>query len=253
MTLQNDALQLAELDQQICRAIIAANTNRLGRLLNQYMKLRKSLKIQMLDEPVVSVEDSKAGEVLRNITSSDGLPSDIVVEHFRTLINGDGDSLAEEFDEVDFEELGSNLFYSWYSHYEYVGALVKMRPLILKCNPSESVKRLVNQVKGCYAFQQYDAAYGLCRTLLESSVYDICKRCELISKQGKYYIPIEKYKWDKLHKKVSTGPLRKKLRNLYRRLSTVLHAGRAATSEEALEVFKETLLVIEELYGSHEI
>ena len=133
----------------------------------------------MLDEPAMSVEDSKAGDVLRKITSNDGPLSEIVVEHVLTLSNGE--SSAEEFDD--------------------------MRPQILQCNRPESVKRLIYQVKECYTFQQYDANYGLCRTLLESSVYDICKRCELISKRSKHCIPIEKCKWDKLHKKVSSGLL----------------------------------------------
>ncbi|MDE0411245.1 MAG: hypothetical protein OXI37_03410 [Gammaproteobacteria bacterium] len=250
MSFQTDALQLAELDQQICREFFAANTCKLGRLLNEYTKLRKSLKIQMLDEPVVSIKDRKARKVIQNIASSDGLPSDIVIEQLLKLSNSK--SITEEFEAIDFDEFSSDLFYSWYSHYEYIEALIKMRPLILQCNPSESVKRLVNQVRRCYAFQQYDAAYGLCRTLLEAGVYDICRRYKLVPEQGDHPLPIEKYKWDKLNKKVSSGLVREKLRDLYRRLGTVLHAGRSVTSEEALEAFKETLLVIERLYDRHE-
>ncbi len=140
MTLQEDALKLAELDQQICRTIISGNINELGRLLKKYVRLRDSLKLEMLGKPVISTENSKTSKAFRKIIGSDGLPSDIVVEQVLKL---DGnDSSAEVFDEFEFDELGSNLLYSWFSHYEYVSALAKMRPMILQCDPSESVRRL---------------------------------------------------------------------------------------------------------------
>ena len=244
MTLQKDALKSVELDQQICRTIIAGNTNELGCLLKKYARLRDSLKLEMLGKLVISAEDSKTSDALRKIVDSDGLPSDTVVQQILKL--GGDNSPAEIFGELEFEQLGSKYLYSWISHYEYISALAEMRPMILRRDPSESVRRLVNQVKGCYAFQLYDAAYGLCRTLLEASVYDICRRCNSASES------VEKFKWETQHKKISSGSLRKRLRDLYRRLSDVLHASKTVTSGEALAVFRETLLLIEELYDNNE-
>lgn len=249
MSLQDDALRLVKLDQQVVRTLVEGNTEELGRALDAYIELRKSLKVRMLDESAASVEDAKAAEVLRNVGSGDGLPSDKIVER---LAAHSGEELsAGEFDDVDLEELGSELFYSWYSHYDYVTALGELRPLILRCDPSESVKRLVGQVKSCYAFQQYDAAYGLCRTLLEASIRDICQRCGLFPDLGENVVLFEKYNWGQLRDKVSSGPLREQLSDLYRRLCEVLHARRTVTAEEARGVFRETLLVIEELYENH--
>ena len=50
---------------------------------------------------------------------------------------------------------------------------------------------------------------------------------------------------------VSCGPLNERLKDLYGRLSEVLHARRAVGIADVREVLGETLLVIEELYESH--
>ena len=144
--------------------------------------MRTCLRTRILDESAISIEDTTARQILHKISSGDGLHSDKVVKRLKEL---SGDDLAVgEFDDADMEKLGDELFYSWYSHHNYVTALAELRPLILQSDTSESVKHLVGQVKGCYAFQQYDAAFALCRTLLEASIRDICVRCELIPEPG---------------------------------------------------------------------
>ena len=251
MSLRDNALRLAELDQQVVRALIDCDTEELCHALYAYEELRKSLKNQLLDKSVVSVEDVEAGEILRKITDGDGLRSDEVIKQL--LAFRDDEPTTYEFDDVDIEELGSNLFYSWYSHHEYVTALTELRPLILQCDTSESVKRLVGQVKHCYAFQQYDAAYGLCRTLLEASIRDICVRRKLFPTLSENAVLCEKLSWCKLRNVVSSGQLNEKLKALYERLCDVLHARSAAGANEARETFQETLLLIEELYEAHKL
>ena len=158
-----------------------------------------------------------------------------------------------EFDDTTLEKLGSELFYSWYSHQEYVRALGELRPLVLRSAAPESIERLTWQVKQCYAFQQYDAAYALCRTLLEASIRDICVRCRLFPDLGEDVILFGKYRWSQLRDEVSSGLLRDKLNDLYARLSAVLHARRTVDADEARETFEETLKVIEWMYEEHEL
>ena len=149
------------------------------------------------------------------------MASDKVIERLAAL---SGEDISLEFDNAELEELGSELFYSWYSHYEYVTGLAELRPLILRGAAPESVTRLVRQVKDCYAFQQYDAAFGLCCTLLEASIRDICERCGLFPDLGENVVLYEKYNWGQLRDKVSSGSLRERLRDLYGRLCEVMHA-----------------------------
>ncbi len=88
---------------------------------------------------------------------------------------------------------------------------------------------------------------------LEASIRDICHRCDLFSDRGENVVLYEKYSWGQLRDKVSSGPLQEKLRVLYGRLCEVLHGRRSVSAEEAREVFRETLIVIEELYDNHGI
>ena len=251
MALRDDALRLLELNKQVVRAIIEGDTDEVGQMLGTYWDLKTKLKQKMLGESALSVEDPTAREVLHKIGENVGLESDRIMERIKEL-RGD-DPVLEELDEDDIETLGSELFYSWYSHYEYVKALGELRPLILQCEPSSAVKRLVDQVRQCYAFQQYDAAFGLCRTLLEASIRDVCLRRGLLPDMGEDAVLSEKLNWSQLRDAVSSAALNEKLKDLYGRLSKVLHARKAVTESDAREVFQETLSIIKEIYGVHEI
>lgn len=229
MTLQDKALRLRDLEGQVVQAI-DGHTENLHHMLGEYLELKASLKRKILDESAISVEDARAREVLRKIGEA-----------------------VEEIDEADIEQLGSDLFYSWYCHQEFLRALAELRSLILRCDTPESVERLVEQIKRCYAFQQYDAAFALCRTLLEASIRDICVRRRLFPDLSANAVLYEKLTWYKLRNKVSTGDLNGKLEDLYTRLSKVLHARRTVMFNEARDVYLETLRVIEELYEVHKL
>lgn len=145
MSLEDDALRLAELDRGFLRALIEANAEKRVSTLAAYLTLRKSLKVRLLDEAVSSVSDPDAAEVLRKISGGDGLPSDKVIERLSSDIE-EGEP-TQEFDDEELEQLGSDLFYSSYSHHEYITGLAELRPLIVSASVPESVSRLVWQVK----------------------------------------------------------------------------------------------------------
>ena len=249
MSLQDDALRLAELDRRLLRTVVEANVEEFRNTVAAYLTLRKSLKIRLLDEPVVSVSDADAREVLKKISGGDGLPSDKVIEQLGAF---SGEHIPiDELDGGDFEQLGSELFYSWFSHFEYIESLAELRPLIVCQSVPKSVSRLVQQVKDCYAFQQYDAAYGLCRIVIEASIRDICVRCQLFPNLGENVILFAKFNWPQLRDKVSSGPLRKRLESLYSDLSVLVHGRKTVTRKEARDAFEETLQVVEQLYAAH--
>ncbi len=239
VALHDDALRLAELDRQVVQAIVDGHIESLFSVLEAYLELKASLQQRLLDESAISVQDAEAREVLRKIGGNDGFRSDEIVERIKARTGED--LAAEGFEDADLERLGSDLFYSWYSHEEYVRALRELRPLILGCNTSESVIRLVEQIKRCYAFQQYDAAFGLCRTVLEASIRDICVRQGLFPNRKESAVLYDKIYWWKLRNVVSSGHLNETLEDLFGRLSKVLHARRTVGANEAREVFEETV------------
>ena len=249
MAIQDDALRLAELNRRVIQSLVDGHTEDFRCALDAYRNLKARLKKQLLDEVVIFVDDKRTGEILRKIHRTDGFPSDKIFARLEKLA---GDSLAAwNINDEDIEQLGSDIFYSWYSDTEYVRALFELRPLILRCETSENVKRLVDQIRNCYAFQQYDAAFGLCRTLLEACIRDISARRGLFSERDESEVLYEHISWGKLRDRVSCGALNDRLKALFDRQCRVLHARSAAGAHDAWEVFQETLMVIEELYELH--
>jgi hypothetical protein len=183
---------------------------------------------------------------VEKISSGDGLPSDKVIARISARI---GESIElRKFTDQEVEELGSDLFYSWFSHHEYIRALSELRPLILKAPAAKPVSQVVRQVKDCYAFQQYDAACALCRMLIEAAVRDVCVRRRLFPDLADNVVLFEKHKWRSLRDKVSSGTLRDRLARLYGDLCSVVHARKTMSKDEARVAFEETLQVVEQIY-----
>lgn len=256
MSIQDDLLQLAALDQQVIHAVIDEGQTGLKNALADYLTLRKSLRTRLLDQPTASIESIGAAEILRKICGGDGLATDKLIERLSSA--SDPDRPLNDFDDEELASLGSDLFYSWFSHYEYIAGLAELRPLVIRSSVAEAVSQLVRQVKDCYAFQQYDAAYGLCRTVLEASARDICVRRRLFPGLNDNEILFEEIPWgqrsgqpDGLRDTVSSGLVRERLKNLYHELCSVLHGRKTVTRNEVRHAFEETLQVVEQLYAAH--
>ena len=243
MALQHDVLRLAELDQKIGQFITERKTKELSRALTEYVGLRESLQRKTLDEDWLLIEDARARDVLRRISSGEGLEADDFVRAWGQVKGNSELAAFGELSDAEVEELGLDLFYSWYSHHEYVRALDDLRPLILQCDASPTVKRLVGKAKQCYAFQQYDATVVMCRVLLEASAHDIGGRLGLARRKVGS-------DWKRVCDEVLSGSESlERSKNIYNRFSKVAHAEREATFQEALNAFHETLSALEELYG----
>ena len=251
MSLQDDALKLAKLERRLIKAMVEGDPTGFVSAVGEYEALRKRLKSLLLNKGAVSVEDVNAADIVRTIAGGEDLPADRVIERLYSPSSVDDVAHLDEFDDTEFEQIGSDIFYSWFSHYEYVRGLAELRPLVVSGSVPETVSRLIRQIKDCYAFQQYDAAYGLCRTVIEASVRDICLRCHLFPDLGQNVVLFEEFRWSELRDKVSSGALRQRLKDLYSDLCTVLHGRKTVDRKEARHAFSETLQVIEEIYRSN--
>ncbi|MEK6698117.1 MAG: hypothetical protein AABZ10_03635 [Nitrospirota bacterium] len=157
----------------------------------------------------------------------------------------------DDLDADKIESLGEELFYSWYSHHEYVIGSNELGSLILGVTVPASLSKFVREAKDCYAFQQYNAAYGLCRIIIEASVRDICFKKLLLPEGADNAIYTNKYWWRELSGKVSSGVLKDRLDGLYDELCTLIHGRKTVTREEARHAFGETLKLIQDLYTQH--
>ena len=248
-SIRDDAIHLAELDRRVVKAVIEWKPDELAKAIGAYVALKKNLKERLLAQPVVSVDDGGAAEILRKISSGEGLPCDGFIERLEAHADAEGN--FGSLDPEDIENLGDALFYSWYSHHDYIAGLNELGSLVLRVSVPETLTRLVDEAKKCYAFEQYNATYGLCRILLEASVRDICFKKQLLPEGADNIVYIEKYKWSELRDKVSFGELRERLKTLYGELSSLIHARKTINREEARQVFAETVQLIQDLYSYH--
>lgn len=85
--------------------------------------------------------------------------------------------------------------------------------------------------------------------MLEASIRDISVRLGLLPEPTDNQTLVEHYSWGCLRNNVSSGRLNEKLKIHYGRLCEVTHARRATTAGDALAQLRDTLSVIEELYG----
>ena len=240
-----DALELIKLNRMVVKFVVEWNIEELFSSLDRYIQVKKKIKTSLIDNPVVKIHDRAAQDVLKKLTH-DGFQADELIRKFESK-SQESVSL-DGLSEAEIEELGSDLFYSWYSHYEYIEALFDIGSLIVGISIPNSLTSYVSEARSCYAFQQYNAVYGLCRTILETAVRHTCERKGLIKKSGGKVIDFESYKPSELINKASTGKLREKLKNIYSNTSTMLHGRRTINSEDAKAMFRNTLEAVQDLY-----
>ena len=252
MNLQNELLNLAELDRQIIRAFMENDGDVLQLALADFLETRDRVQEVLLDSAAVDIECDEARAILQKMTTGGGLHAEKLISQ---LSGSAGNSFDPTFDEDTVQELGEKLFYSWFSHHEYIEALSELRPLIISSKSSDAVSDLIHQTRHCYAFQEYNAVVTLCRALIEVCIRDICVRRELFPDVEDDIVLFEKYNWSALRHKVTSGKAETRLRNFYSDLSTVVHGRerRVIGQDVAYQTFQTTLEILEDLHRDHDL
>jgi len=136
--LTQDALALNKLNKIVVKFVVEWNPEELSKSLQEYVKIKKRIKITLIDNPVVKVSDPTAQDILKKINQDD-FQADRLIRIFESQ-SDEPVSLAD-LDETEIEKLGSDLFYSWYSHYEYIEALYDIGSLIVGISIPKSLTR----------------------------------------------------------------------------------------------------------------
>jgi hypothetical protein len=173
------ALRLKELDKLIIRAIATSDMEQFIRSIEEFNDIKKQIRSFGLENPVVNlhdVENADARVIIQKIMS--GIPFSVE----KALANSSIEEfLKGELNENDIEDLGSDLFYSWFSHYEYIKGLFEIGALIISCGKiPANLSGFVEEARHCYTFQQYSAVFSLCRTILEVCIKDIVTNCKIL-------------------------------------------------------------------------
>ncbi len=250
--LLSKALQLKELDKLVIKSVVEWNIEQLAKYVEEYRELKKAIKTSLLENPLINlpdVRDTYAREILQKISRGETLPAErafqgsILEEYF-----------IDELDDIEIEQLGSELFFSWISHYEYVEALYDIGSLILAAGKiPEYLAHFLDEARKCYAFQQYSAVYSLCRTMLEITVRHVCVKHKLIEDKSQKVKPLEYFEPNLaiMIREICNipiyKPLKERLDGIRRKSNFLIHGNKTVSEIEAKEMLRETLRVIQEI------
>ena len=246
--LTQDALNLKKLDKLSVKWVLKWNIEELFKTLQEFMELKKKIKKNLTECPIVKIHDNIAQEVLREISQEEAFQAEDIL---KGIENQTGVSF--EFDELNFDEAENDelrdLFYSWFSHYEYLQGLYEIGSLIVGYSVPDFLKYYISEARSCFAFQQYNAVYGLCRTIIEIAIRHRCERMNIIRRNDKI-IEFDSYRPSELINKSTRGSLRDRVKSIYSDTSVLLHGRKTVKKDDAKKMFKNSLRTVQELYDN---
>lgn len=247
------ALRLNEVNRLVVKAVTESQSKEMFKLLDEFRSLKKMLKIGLIDTSIPKINDKKAKEVMHRIVAEHIFDADKIIAHFEGI---SGEKLnVNDLEPEETEQLESDLFYSWFSGHEYVNGLYEIGTVILGTSVPKILMNFVDEARCCFAFQQYNALCSLCRTILEVAVRDICKRKQFIKESNNNVISFDNYNKDNISQlinKISWGELRRKIKDIYyNKTSFLIHGHKTMKRKEAKELFRETMVVVQELYSKN--
>lgn len=198
--------RLEELFYQIIEGLSKESID--NEVVAKYKQLKKEILLSLFEAPVHKTESKHFADVrktLQRLTLSGDpfLPErDEVEVEFKEVTSALYKDLDIELAQEEYDDLGQEYFYSWFSGEAYAEALLKSQLLILRSERlPEELNHFADEIRSCYAFQNYTAAYALCRTLFEIAVRDLFVSNGLHVNGSKY----SEYTWQYLRDKNKKG------------------------------------------------
>ncbi len=244
------AYTLVALDKKVVKAVVESDFEKIPSLLSEFRDTKISVLKKFSELSVVENVNDETRQILDRVQRE--FPTDNIISHLDNNTGTDSSFFELSWEEAD--EIGSDLLYSWISHYEFVRDLFKVNTLIFQATIPKVLRQYINEVRSCFAFQQYNATISLCRTILEAAAKDICEKREFFKPYGDKVIEINPEKFNQLIKAISSGELKKRAVKLYyREACPVVHGDRSVTSDQALRILQNTTEVVQKLYALNKL
>lgn len=165
--------------------------NQAIKYLVEWVEVKKQIRLLTFDRSILSLPDSENKEIrtiLQKINLGEKLPFENIFSG--TVLEKIFETNLEDY---EIEDLESDLFYSWFSGYDYVKELYSVGSLIVSVGdfPSNLFK-FIDELRSCYVFQEYLAVYSLCRAALEIAMNDLYNKNGLDNKASQNYQQIKK-------------------------------------------------------------
>jgi len=244
------AKTLIALDKNVVKAVVEGSFEKIPSLLSEFRDTKISVLKKFGELSIVENVDDESRQILERVQRE--FPTDNIIRHLEN--NSEKDSKFFELSWEEADEIGSDLLYSWISHYEFVRDLFKVNTLIFQAIIPTELRQYINEARNCFAFQQYNATISLCRTILEAAAKDICEKKDFFKPHGNNVIEINPEKFNQLIKAISRGELKKRAVKLYyREACPVVHGDPSVTSDQALRILQHTTEVVQKLYSFNKV
>ena len=245
----NKVIRLKELDKLIIEALAKKEIEQFGKYLTEFHNLKQQVQKYILEHPVIDlpdIDEPDTRSLIQKIAS--GIP-------FQVEIALQGFPFLGKLDEVDIEELGSDLFYSWFCGDDYIRGLCEVGAVVISCGEIPSnLTKFVDEARDCYAFQKYNAVFSLCRTILEVCIKDFAATYKFIPsdysnvRQLKYRNPDLNELINQLCDMRIFKGVHNQLHKIRRETNFFIHGNRIVKKQEAKKMLKDTLSAVHKLY-----
>ena len=228
--------------------------------LRAYHRVRQDIRLSLLPRsvtPLPEIRDKKMLARLQQISSGEDLPAGFIRGLFQDTL-----------DEERIKELSEDLFFSWFDPYGYVEGLYEVGTLVLGIGRlPDFLEDLVQELRNCFVFQQYNATCALCRTALEVCVRDTFVRAGLDDPHSPNYLYVEQrvartsQRWFLDAEDPSLAQmigmlcllrpyraLKHQLRHIVDRGNDLIHGHVKVDRQEAERMLRSTLQAIHDLY-----
>lgn len=243
-----DASDLLDADRKVVKALVESDLENLPTLLSEFRDKKVRVQVGLSYEPVVEGVDDSTKELLARVQRK--FPTDNVIEELERK-SGE-DTSFYDLSEEEISEIGSDLFYSWISHDEFVRNIFKVNTLIFRTTIQPALRLYILEARNCFALEQHNAVMSLCRTILEAAAKDLCEREGFFEPHGDKVIEINPEVFNQLIRAISSGKLKRRaVKIYYRDACPVVHGDRSVNADEALRVLRDTTDVVQELYSSY--
>lgn len=245
------ALRLNEINRCIVKAVTEGSNQELFNLLEEFRYLNKSIRMDLMDTPVLKIENAEAQVIVNQIFSEHPFEADKILAHLENVL---GEKLRfNELERKETDELQPDLFHSWCNAHEYIQGLYEIGALVLDVAVPKILTGFVSEARSCYALRKYIAVRSLCRTIMEIAIRDIGRKEGPIKEEPCNVVLFEKYQKDNFFHQIgqiSSQNLQRKIKNIYyKKTCFPIHRPETVTRQEAKELFRETMTAVQELYA----
>jgi len=234
--------------------------------ITEWNNVKKQIRLATLETSVSCIPGSENKEIrtiIQKINLDEKLPFEkiftgtVFERLFETELNND-----------EICDLESDVFYSWFSGYDYVKELYNVGTLIAGVgNLPSHLSAFVDEMRVCYVFQRYLAVYTLCRAVIEISIRDLYKKNNLNDKKSVNYCQVKKL-ISRNSRKFKVKPcdptlyqmiemlttlnsykhLADKLHDIRKNTNHIVHGDIDAQGYKPMEIIKKTLQLVHDLY-----